>query len=160
MDKWVLVANAGKAEVFEVNRNGKEIRKVIDLDFPGAREKGIEKVTDRPGRNFDRPIGGISRGRHSYSEVDLHAQEMKEFAHQIADILLKQQREGVFERLDIVASPQFLGELRRAFSPALRESIEKEVNKDISGSLSENERIEMFCKFLEIERPVYVPRKG
>ena len=156
MSLWVLITNSSFAEIYCVNRNGKEIKKIHHIDFPKGREKGTDILSDRPGRSFDR----MGDGRHALgTTVDLHSHEQKVFARQVIDILKKEKNENRFEHLAIFAPPQFLGEIRAALSDNLKSCVVKEFNKDIPEYLSEQERIDMFCKYLEIEKPVYTPKR-
>lgn len=151
MTMWVLVANSSFAEIFAVDRNGRDIRKMHQLDFPGGRLKGGDVYSDKSGRTHD----SIGPGRHSMSsEVDFHSHEQKVFAHQIGTLLRKAKEENAFDRLALIAPPQFLGELRQALHETVQKLIYKEINKEIHSDLTEYQRIEALCRFLDLQRPV------
>lgn len=157
MALWILVANSSFAEIYSLN--GKELNRVHIFDCPEGRQKGGEVYSDRPGRSFNRPGKGVSStgagtARHSYSsETDFHTHEQQLFAHRIAEVLHKEKSSNHFDQLDIIAPPQFLGDLRKSLSESVKKTVSKEINKEISQNLSEHERIDWVRKFLELPRP-------
>jgi protein required for attachment to host cells len=56
--------------------------------------------------------------------------EIEAFARQVADHLVKAHNEGRFEKLCLVASPEFLGVLRKVVEPRLGRTLSQEINKD------------------------------
>lgn len=153
---WVLIANSGSAEIYAVQ--GKGISLVQRLDNPDGRLKSGEILTDRPGRSFEgrgRGGAGIGGSRHALgSEVDAHMHEQQIFAHKLSDILKKEKALNKFDRLDIIAPPQFLGELRNVLHDNVKKCVHKEINKEIPSALSEKERIDWLCKFLDLPKLV------
>jgi protein required for attachment to host cells len=157
MTRWILVANSSFAEIFSLE--GRELTKVKQLDNPEGRLKSGEILTDRPGRGFasGTRTGGQSNRRSAYSsEVGPHQHEQQVFAHKIADMLRQAKGINAFDKLDIIAPPQFLGDLRKVLPLSVRQCVDKEINKDISSSLSELERLEDVRRFLDIKRPLAV----
>lgn len=59
---------------------------------------------------------------------DVHAAEL--FARDIADYLLQAYRDGRFQQLSLVASPQFLGLLRKLLDPNLESAVNLQIDKD------------------------------
>ena len=53
-------------------------------------------------------------------------------AHEITLVLDAEREKGAYDRLIVVAPPQFLGDLRAAMPKAVKELITAEVNKDLS----------------------------
>lgn len=156
MSLWVLVTNSSFAEIFSVNKNGKEIKKEHHIDFPKGREKGRDILSDRPGRSFD----SFGNNRHALSkEMDLHSQEQQVFSRQLSEILKKGKENHQFDQLAILAPPEFLGVLRAVLPEEVKQAIVKEINKDIPEYMSDHERIDTFCKYLEIQRPAYIPKR-
>jgi protein required for attachment to host cells len=106
------------------------------LDNPKARLHNRDLATDRPGRVFDRaPPAKGRRGagaRHSADgERSPRKHQAELFARRIVAQLRKAQRSGSFDRLVIIAGPAFLGLLRVAMPKALRETIVREIPKDL-----------------------------
>jgi protein required for attachment to host cells len=56
--------------------------------------------------------------------------ETELFARSVAGFLLQAYREGKFQRLSLIASPQFLGVLRKLLDPAVQSAVDTEINKD------------------------------
>lgn len=56
------------------------------------------------------------------------------FARSVADFLLQGQQENRFTRLTLVASPQFLGILRKLLDPNVESLVNLEINKDYTQS--------------------------
>lgn len=146
MKHWVITANASCAEIFEVQ--GKEIRTLHYFDYPEGRQKSGEILTERPGRSHD----SMGYRRHAVgSQVDAHTHELQTFAHRIVTVLKKAKSENAFDRLTLIAPPQFLGELRRLLHDTpIRKCIHKEFNKDISQDLSQNDKIAFVRHCLEL----------
>lgn len=145
----VVVANSSFAEIYTIEL-GREMVKKHHLDFPAGREKDGQILSDRPGRSFSK-FGGE---RHALSsEVDIHTHEQQVFAHQIVDLIKKAQVEHLFERLVLIAPPEFLGELRRCLPESAKKLIYKEFSKDFPAFLSDHERVDTICRLLDIKRP-------
>lgn len=147
---WILVANSSFAEIYEVEL-GKEMHRIRLIDFPDGRKRSGEMDNDRRGRCHE-SVGNV---RHSYEpKTDTHTHEIQLFAQNLSQILHKAFTDHLFEKLCVVCPPHFLGAIRPLFSEQLRKSILKEVNKDLSSHLKEQERIEQLYKLLELHRPM------
>lgn len=144
---WVLVGNSSSAQIYEVKGRGKNIEKVHVLDHPSSRLKTSEINSDRPGRSFDK--GGIRRHALS-SDVDAHRQERIDFAIELSHFLEKEKNENKFEELALIAPPDFLGELNQALPALLQKIVVKGINKDIPSYLTEQERVDRLCEYLEL----------
>lgn len=144
---WILAANSSFAKIFEVKGHGKQIKEIRHIDFPKGRQKSGEVNSDRPGRAFD----SMGMSRHAYSpEINYHDHENKVFAHQIAELLQEAHENNIFDELALVAPPHFLGELKQAVSNNVKKCISKEINKDLPEHLTEKDRIDHLCKYLDL----------
>lgn len=144
MKQWILLANSCFAEIYSGNRAG--IESIQYFDYPEGRQKSGEILTERPGRVHE------SQGSTSHAvgtKVDVHMHEIQMFAHIIAQALKKAKAENAFDRLVIIAPPQFLGELRPLLPDTIKKCIHKEINKDISPDLSVNERKQSVLHYLQ-----------
>lgn len=56
--------------------------------------------------------------------------ETEAFARSVSTFLLQGHHEGRFQNLSLIASPQFLGVLRRLLDPKLKSVVGLEINKD------------------------------
>jgi protein required for attachment to host cells len=125
---WVVVADAGRARVFELDARGALVRTPIremEAETAPSREIG----SDRPGRAFD----SAGQGRHAQEPpTDPHRYEKRRFAHELAGFLEDERKQNRVEQLYIVAAPQMLGDLREEFSGELKKLVKAELSKDFS----------------------------
>lgn len=63
---------------------------------------------------------------------DEHQTEL--FARNVASFLLQGRQESRYQQLSLVASPQFLGVLRKLLDPNLKSLVNLEINKDYTQS--------------------------
>jgi protein required for attachment to host cells len=126
---WILVADSGRARIFESDQTFKALAEVDDMVNPSARLKGSELTSDAPGRAFD--SGG--QGRHAM-EDKTSAKEQDElyFAEQINDYLEAGRTAGRFKSLVIIAAPAFLGTLRKTLNNNLANLVAGEINRDLT----------------------------
>jgi protein required for attachment to host cells len=126
---WVLVADAARARVFHVERPNMTLAPALGRELIGPRLQSREIASDRPGRTFDR----AGEGRHAKEPPTDPARHAKgQFAHDLAGLLDDERKQGSFDRLIIVAAPQFLGDLRNVMSKQLRDLVADEIAKDLS----------------------------
>ncbi|MCB0308364.1 MAG: host attachment protein [Bdellovibrionales bacterium] len=108
---WTLIANRSKARLFEGSGVSATLKELKEIENPEGRLSDSEIEEDRPGRAFD----SAGKGRHSMSsEVSPSDHVSKAFANRLADDLNKGRIQGQFQRIILVAEPQFLGFLRAA----------------------------------------------
>lgn len=144
MKHWVVIANASFAEIFDVQ--GKNIKALHYFDYPEGRMKSGDILTERPGRGHD----SFGYGRHAVgTKVDVHLHELQTFIHSLVAVLKKAKSENAFDRLTLIAPPQFLGEMRLLLNENLRKCVDKEFAKDISADLSQNDKIAFVRHYLE-----------
>ena len=127
-DTWIVVAESGKARIFTTRNAVSPLVEIATLVNPAAREAGRELASDRPGRAFD--IGG--QGRHAMvTAVDPKEHELQVFAREIANRIDAARAAGDFEKLILVAAPQFLGALRKNIKNATRQTVVAEIDKNV-----------------------------
>ncbi|MDQ2076466.1 host attachment protein [Marinimicrobium sp. ABcell2] len=123
----ILVANAGQARFFSVDSPTGDLHELgVDIN-PEARMRGEDLVSDRPGRFQDRSVNGRSAAEEPTDPKDVSIQR---FARQLAQKLDLERTQGRLERLYLVASPPFLGELRKHLNGNLKPLIADEIAKD------------------------------
>lgn len=126
--KWILVADAARARIFEVDPEGVLVRTPVE-DLTHGTKASRDIASDRPGRTFDR----AAQGRHAKEPpTDPHRHEKRRFAHELAAYLEEQRTKEAFGQLFIVAPPQMLGDLRDEFSDGVKNRIAAETAKDLS----------------------------
>jgi len=103
----VLVANAGRARLFERDPENKAMRELASFVHPRTRLKGAALGHDRPGQAFK------GEARTSYEpHTDLHQKEHAEFARELAQRLGEEAIDRRYPHVAIFASSPFLGELK------------------------------------------------
>jgi protein required for attachment to host cells len=128
-ETWVLVADSARAHVYRLKRDEKVLVPAWQHEPVGSRRPSKAIGSDRPGRTFD-SVGG---GRHAKEPpTDPARYEKERFAREVIERLEDDMKRHAFEKLIIVAAPQFLGDLRAAMSPQLAGCVELELNKDLS----------------------------
>lgn len=126
---WILVADAARARIFSVDSPRASLQALDQLVSPKAKLRDRDFNADRPGRAFD----SHGEGRHAMGTHNSpKEQDAIRFANEVVDHLEKGRTANKFDRLILVAEPHFLGLLRQAVKPALKQMITLEINKDLS----------------------------
>lgn len=130
----IVSANAGRARIFLQARPTDSLQEINDMVSPSARQREGDLETDDLGQR------SASKSRHNvgmptqpsgYQPNQTPAQHEAElFARDVAKYLLDAHNEGRFARLCLVASPEFLGVLRREVAPPLKSAVSLEIDKD------------------------------
>jgi protein required for attachment to host cells len=147
---WVLVADAARARLFQVEPPQQTLSAALGRELIGSNLPSREIASDRPGRTFD--SGG--EGRHAKeppTDPARHAQQ--EFARDVVRLLDEHKESRAFDRLIVVAPPQFLGDLRALMPQQLRQAVSAEIAKDLS-KLPLHELQDHLAEVLDAQRPV------
>ena len=124
--EWVIVCDGAKALVLE---------NAGDQKFPNLRTREVyeqedakthEQGTDAPGR----AVNSIDARRSAMEQTDWHEQAEQLFLEQLIGRLKAAIEAGEAKKLIMVAPPRALGILRRSYSPALRNAVQAEIDKD------------------------------
>jgi len=127
-DIWVLVAGSSEARIFATQNLRSSLKLVDTLSHEASRLHARDLGSDVPGRVHDR----FGPARHSIDQGDqLKTTEKQRFAREIAGRLADAHRQKKFDRLVVMAGPEFLGILRDCLGKHLAESIVAEVAKDL-----------------------------
>jgi protein required for attachment to host cells len=124
---WIVCANASRARVFEIVPHSGAPREVEDLANPVARAHERDLRSDAAGR-----FRGRGEGNAGFPYESIGEHETERFAESLREYLDHARNEQRFSQLWLVASPAFLGRLRRNFGKALQARVELEVAKDFS----------------------------
>lgn len=131
---WILVANAGKAKILSQASPTDRLEDIEDMVNTAVRVQTAELVDDEIGQR------AASKSRHGSGSVtqpsgyepnqapEEHQTEL--FARNINGFLLDAFQAGRFQKLALIASPEFLGLLRQRLDPHLTAAIAIEINKD------------------------------
>jgi len=128
MSKWIVVANAGRARIFEVTVSDGQMREIETLVHPESRQHQGDLVSDQAGHAFSAKTGSHSIDRQ---DVTKH-QQADEFARRLCQTLEQGRNQGLFQRLYLIAAPQFLGLLRKHMSKPLQHLVSDEFAKDLT----------------------------
>jgi protein required for attachment to host cells len=125
---WILVADGGKARIFEFLGVGKGVHQLPGLEETLALPANRQLQHDRPGRGFE----SASPSRHAYDAGDPHRLMKWTFARHLADELAAAHVRGAFNRLVLVAPSEMLGNLRSAIDGALAAAVVGELAQDLT----------------------------
>jgi protein required for attachment to host cells len=128
--KWVVVADACRARIFETRALGRGLHEIEDFANPLGRAHSSELLADAGGRSY--ASAGARHGHTTQPRTDPVEHEVELFAKRIADHLEKARCEGRFDQLYVIAAPRFLGLLREKRSKDVERLIEREIAKDVA----------------------------
>src|SRR3954468_10437992 len=125
--EWVVVCDGAKALVLEnagdATMPNLKTREVYEQKDLATHELG----TDAPGR----ASGVDGKMRSAVGQTDWHEQNERSFLQDLARRLDAGISAGQIKSIVMVAPPRALGVLRQAYSPALREAVRVEIDKDL-----------------------------
>jgi protein required for attachment to host cells len=132
---WIVAANAGRARFFALAKADARMEEINDMVNPSARQRESDIETDSLGQraagDSRHNVGiGPTTGNAYQPHQTPKQHEAELFARDVARYLLDAHNEGRFRRLSIVASPEFLGVLRREMDPQLAKVVDAEIDKD------------------------------
>ncbi len=125
---WIVVANSATARVFQIEKNG-SIKEVETLVHAQSRLHGRDLTSDRPGRTHESVGFGRSPLEQPTSPKEV---EFALFAKLVAEYLHNSQKEDKFQKLHLSAGPHFLGLLRQEILPIVADTIQSEIDKDLT----------------------------
>ncbi len=142
---WIVAANSGRARFFALDRPDGRMEEVNDMVNTAARQDDAEIETDTLGRRAaSASRNNVGIGPTTSSTYQPHRtpkqHEAELFARDVADYLRKAHNEGRFQHLCLVASPEFLGLLRREIDPQLMKRVDAQIDRDYTASSGEELR--------------------
>lgn len=129
---WVVVADEGRAKFFAPPSDGAPLDEIEQLTFESARASEADLRRDAHGRRAGgdpRSPGGSITASAGAAPLELEAER---FSNRIAEYLAAAERAGRFERLYLIAAPRLLGRLRGCITPAVRQRIAGDADKDLA----------------------------
>jgi protein required for attachment to host cells len=127
---WILVCDAARARLFEVQDGDPTWRAVDTFDHPESRSKASALVGDHSGqRSSEGPSVHHNALAPSSSPKDI---EKGRFGHSLAKMLDQAMRSKRFDRWVLVAPPHFLGMLRNELSHELEKQLMATVDKNLN----------------------------
>lgn len=125
---WIVTANSSQAKIYHAE-NVQKLIECKDIKHTEGHLNSKELTADRQGRTTRRQSYGTDTLEEKTSP------KMKEsslFAEEIAHILKEGYEQGSYERLYLVATPSFLGYLRKSITPPIAKLIYSEIHKDLT----------------------------
>lgn len=131
----VVVADRAEVRFYDVEHAASNLQLVGQMTDPQAHLRDRDYKSDRPGRVFDHAPSGARRGAVAHhgtgGERKPRKHEAELFARRVVDELERAQRQDCFDRLVLMAAPEFLGDLREVMPKSLSATITLEVRKDL-----------------------------
>ena len=124
---WILVADSGRARLFEAERPRGPLAETAGYVNPADRLREQDLETDAPGRGSGKGGGRFSM-RH---EEGAKAHYADKFAKELAHVLHQGRVAGKFARLYVMAAPSFLGVLRGMLDPTTAGCVVSSFAKDV-----------------------------
>jgi protein required for attachment to host cells len=124
---WIVVCDGAKALILE-NAGDKQYpdlrtKEVFEQSNPSTAEQGA----DRPGRSHS----SVGPGRSAVGQTDWHDQGEQKFLKELAEKIHLAVHSGKTKELVIVAPPRALGMIRENYTPAIKQALREEVDKDL-----------------------------
>lgn len=140
MTTWVVVADSSRAKIYVQDKPTGELQDAIDLVHPSARLHGVDLSSDRAGKH----VGGFGQGSHMFdARTEAKEHEAENFAREIAERIESGRASDQFQKLVLMAPPEFLGVLREQLSDAVRKLVVEEIAKDLVTHSAEEVRDKM-----------------
>ena len=104
-------------------------KRFASLENPAASQQEQAFASDRPGRSFDR----FGAGRHAMASSETGREHASHtFARAIARQLETGLNQRTFLHIVLIATPGFLGHLRKTLSESARQAVVAEITKDVT----------------------------
>jgi protein required for attachment to host cells len=124
---WVLIANAARARCFVRDADNGAMREDRSFVHPASRLKGVALSHDRGGK-VRKSMASTQFAPHT----DAHDKEHAAFARELAAFLEEAALAERFPGLWLIASAEFLGELRAQLGPAAGKRLRRGLALDLS----------------------------
>lgn len=132
---FVVAANASRARIFAQASRSDPLEEIADLVNPEAREREQDFMTDestaqRAADKSRHGVGQPTTGSDYQPRTTPHQAEAQKFAQEIATFLDEAHNAGRFDKLCVIASPEFMGVLRKKFGTRMGKVETMEITKD------------------------------
>jgi protein required for attachment to host cells len=128
---WILSANRSTATIYQSQGTGQAWTLVKTLDHPEGKLKNSDMASDVGGRN-NTASGQGSRPAVEWS-TSPHEADLTRFTRVIEKELSSGRTHQKYDRLVIVALPEFVGKLRECLDKKVQETILQTIAKDYTG---------------------------
>ncbi len=128
---WFIVASQNSMRVFTEVSGKKKFKLINTVENPLGRVRNRNLINRQAGMAI-KTFGSTGAVRYlKTKEFDPHDAAATEFAQKIVKLLERSRQKKDFETLTIVAEPGFLGKIRSAMGPQLKNHVVKWVKKDL-----------------------------
>lgn len=130
---WIVTANAGVARIFSQTGNG-NLEGIHDMGNEDAQLVASDIESDQIGQRAasksKHSVGAPTQpsGYQPHQSPEEHRTEL--FAREIINYLLRGHDDQKFQKLILISSPEFLGQLRKLLDARLAALVTLEINKD------------------------------
>ena len=128
--QWVVIADKSRARIFQRQGNLDELVEVDDLLNPQGRQDEAELRHDAKGRFYGKGERYQAHTAEPKMNQEQHAADR--FSREVMQYIEHASDENRFESLVMIASPEFLGLLRRQLSKRIEGKIRKQLSTDIT----------------------------
>jgi len=125
---WVVVADASRARFFSAEVPADPLQETQTLTHPASRLHEGDLVAERQGRDRN----GASGGHEGGHEQEAKEEEANRFAIEVCGTLEAARVANRFYKLYVIASPNFLGLLRKHYSAPLKKEVTEEIAKNLT----------------------------
>lgn len=127
---WIVAADRSRARIFEITDAERRLREIEELSHPRGRARNGELISDADGRFSARFAGpGGDSGGQRVTPVE---HEAERFSKTLARHLDKARNRRRYDKLYLIAPPEFLGLMREHLCKEVRKLTAEEINKDLS----------------------------
>jgi protein required for attachment to host cells len=131
---WIVTANASRARVFAQQTASAALREIDNMVNERVRLRTVDTESDELGQRSASKSGhsvGAATTPNGYEPHQTPAEhETERFARDVAESLRKAYNQHRFRDLCLIASPEFLGVLRKLLDHQVASSVRMEINKD------------------------------
>lgn len=122
---WILVADSSRAKLYAADTALGPLQELESFSHPESRAKNQDLTSDGQGRSFD---------NKTFLDYDTEPKKHEAilFAKQLGEHLNSRRKKGVFDKLYLVASPNFLGLLRDELDSHTEKLIADQIPKDLT----------------------------
>lgn len=134
---WIVVAGGKSAVIYLQEKYQAPLQHQQTIHYADSSLKEQDRVTDQPGRSFDRH--GLGRHRLEPKTTKKRHDETL-FAAEVVAAIQQGYGSREFSSVALLAPPRLLGELRAEIKPPLHAAIACEISKDLSEAGAEDIR--------------------
>ncbi|MCM0606283.1 MAG: host attachment protein [Xanthomonadaceae bacterium] len=117
--RWYILANQADAVFYESKSNHKDFQYIL-------------RLTNNYGRKHEGRMDGSRTLHYAVGSQDAKlGHYSRKFARKIAEVLYLSHQKGLCNKVTIVASPHFLGVLRKELHSSIKQALVKEIKTEL-----------------------------